>query len=136
LSLRVDIFPKAFCQELAQLQNRSFGFPTPIARQILERELGAPIEEVFDEFSPQPFAVASIGQVYRARLRREQVYVAVKIQKPFSDELFARDLRLIRWVVRLLQAVRFRSHMRWDLGFNELSDVMKEELDYHYEASA
>jgi ubiquinone biosynthesis protein len=136
LSLRVDLFPKEFCQELAQLQNRSSGFPTPVARQILEQELGAPVEELFDEFAPQPFAVASIGQVYRARLRREQVYVAVKIQKPFSDQLFARDMMLIRWIVRLLAAVRFRTHMRWDLGYNELSDVMKEELDYHYEASA
>jgi len=136
LSLRVDLFPKEFCQELAQLQNRSFGFPTPVARQILEQELGAPVDELFDEFSPQPFAVASIGQVYRARLKREQVYVAVKIQKPFSEQLFARDMMLIRWIVRLLAAVRFRTHMRWDLGYNELSDVMKEELDYHYEASA
>jgi ubiquinone biosynthesis protein len=136
LSLRVDLFPKAFCQQLAQLQNRSFAFPTPIARQILEQELGASIEDYFDEFAEQPFAVASIGQVYRARLRHEQVYVAVKIQKPFSDQLFARDMMLIRWIVRLLRAVRFRTHMRWDLGYHELSDVMKEELDYHYEASA
>jgi ubiquinone biosynthesis protein len=136
LSLRVDLFPKRFCQQLAMLQNRSFGFPTPIARRILEQELGAPIDDYFDEFAEQPFAVASIGQVYRARLRREQVYVAVKIQKPFSEELFARDLVLIRWIVRVLKVVRFRTHMRWDLGYNELSDVMKEELDYHYEASA
>jgi ubiquinone biosynthesis protein len=136
LSLRVDLFPQGFCQQLALLQNRSFAFPTPLARQILESEIGAPIEDYFDEFGEQPFAVASIGQVYRARLRHEQVYVAVKIQKPFSDQLFTRDLILIRWLVRLLQLFRFRTHMRWDLGYNELSDVMREELDYHYEASA
>ena len=136
LSLRVDLFPKAFCQQLAQLQNRSYAFPTPVARQILELELGGRIEDHFDEFGEEPFAVASIGQVYRARLRQEKVWVAVKIQKPFSNELFARDLVLIRWIVRVLWLVRFRSHMRWDLGYNELSDVMREELDYHYEASA
>jgi ubiquinone biosynthesis protein len=136
LSLRVDLFPKEFCQQLAMLQNRSFGFPTPVARRLLEQELGGPVERYFDEFPDQPFAVASIGQVYRARLRDEQVWVAVKIQKPFSDQLFARDLVLIRWIVRILRALRVRSHMRWDLGFHELSDVMREELDYHYEASA
>jgi ubiquinone biosynthesis protein len=136
LSLRVDLFPKAFCHELSQLQNRSYAFPTPLARQILELELGGRIDDYFDEFASEPFAVASIGQVYRARLREEQVYVAVKIQKPFSDQLFARDLVLIHWIVRLLQAFRVRSHMRWDLGFHELSEVMKEELNYHYEASA
>jgi ubiquinone biosynthesis protein len=136
LSLRVDLFPPAFCQQLAILQNRSFAFPTPIARQILEEELAAPIEDYFDQFGERPFAVASIGQVYRARLRHEQIYVAVKIQKPYSEQLFARDMVLIHWIVRILRLIGFMSHMRWDLGYNELSDVMKEELDYHYEASA
>lgn len=136
LSLRVDLFPKPFCQQLALLQNRSYAFPTPIARQIVELELGGRIEDYFDEFGAEPFAVASIGQVYRARLRQEQIYVAVKIQKPFSNELFARDLVLIRWIVGILRFFRFRTHMRWDLGFNELSEVMKEELNYYYEASA
>jgi ubiquinone biosynthesis protein len=136
LSLRIDLFPQGFCQELAKLQNRSVGFPTPLARQIIEEDLGAPIDQYFDEFGERPFAVASIGQVYRARLRQEQVYVAVKVQKPFAPEMFARDLVFIRWVVRLLQLVRFRRHMRWDLGYEELCAVMKEELDFHYEASS
>ncbi len=136
LSLRIDLFPQAFCQELAKLQNRSVGFPTPLARAIIEEDLGAPIAQYFDEFGERPFAVASIGQVYRARLRQEGVYVAVKVQKPFAAEMFARDLVFIRWVVRLLQIVRFRRHMRWDLGYDELCEVMKEELDFHYEASS
>src|SRR6185312_11866343 len=123
-------------QELAKLQNRAVGFPTPLARQIIEADLGAPIEQYFDEFGERPFAVASIGQVYRARLRQEQVYVAVKVQKPYAPEMFARDLVFIRWVVRLLQILRFRAHMRWDLGYEELCAVMKEELDFHYEASS
>ncbi len=136
LSLRIDLFPQPFCQELAKLQNRAVGFPTLLARQIIEADLGAPIEQYFDEFGERPFAVASIGQVYRARLRQEQVYVAVKVQKPYAPEMFARDLVFIRWVVRLLQILRFRAHMRWDLGYEELCAVMKEELDFHYEASS
>lgn len=136
LSLRIDLFPQAFCQELAKLQNRSVGFPTPLARQIIEADLGAPIEQYFDEFGDRPFAVASIGQVYRARLRQEGKYVAVKVQKPYAPEMFARDLVFIRWVVRLLTVIRFRAHMRWDLGYEELCEVMKEELDFHYEASS
>jgi ubiquinone biosynthesis protein len=136
LSLRIDLFPQPFCEELAKLQNRSVGFPTPLARQIIEEDLGAPIEQYFDEFGERPFAVASIGQVYRARLRQEGVYVAVKVQKPYAPEMFARDLVFIRWLVRFLMLVRFRRHMRWDLGYEELCEVMKEELDFHYEASS
>jgi ubiquinone biosynthesis protein len=136
MSLRIDLFPQGFCQELAKLQNRSVGFPTHLARQIIEEDLGAPIEQYFDEFGERPFAVASIGQVYRARLRQEGVYVAVKVQKPYAPEMFARDLVFIRWLVRCLMLVRFRRHMRWDLGYDELCAVMKEELDFHYEASS
>ena len=136
LSLRIDVFPQAFCEELSKLQSRSVGFPTPIARRIIEEDLGAPIEQYFDEFGARPFAVASIGQVYRARLRQEAVYVAVKVQKPYAPEMFARDMVFVRWIVFLLRALRFRRHMRWDLGYEELREVMKEELDFHYEASS
>jgi len=136
LSLRVDLFPTDFCQELAKLQTRASGFPTSQARQIIEEDLGAPIEQYFDEFIDKPFAAASIGQVYRAHLRQENVYVAVKVRKPYIDEVFKRDFVFIRWVVRILQLVRFKAHMRWDLGLYELMEVMKEELDFHYEASS
>ncbi len=136
LSLRIDVFPREFCYELGKLQNRAQGFPTEHARRIIEEDMGAPIELYFEEFGEQPFAVASIGQVYRAKLRQEGIYVAVKVQKPYAPELFARDLVAVRWIVRLLQVLRFRRHMRWDLGFDELKAVMKEELDYHYEASS
>ena len=136
LSLRIDLFPQAFCQELAKLQNRAVGFPTSLARQIIEADLGAPIEHFFDEFVDEPFAVASIGQVHRARLKQEGVYVAIKVQKPYAPQLFARDLVFVRWLVRLLQFIRFLPHMRWDLGYEELCEVMKEELDFHYEASS
>jgi ubiquinone biosynthesis protein len=136
LSLRIDLFPREFCQELAKLQSRAQGFPTALARQIIEEDLGASIDLYFEEFGERPFAVASIGQVYRAKLRQEGIYVAVKVQKPYAPEMFARDLVAVRWIVRVLQFVRFRQHMRWDLGFDELRSVMKEELDYHYEASS
>ncbi len=136
LSLRIDVFPREFCHELGKLQNRAQGFPTEHARRIIEEDMGAPIDQYFEEFADHPFAVASIGQVYRAKLRQEGVYVAIKVQKPYAPELFSRDLVAVRWIVRLLQFVRFRRHMRWDLGFDELKAVMKEELDYHYEASS
>jgi ubiquinone biosynthesis protein len=136
LSLRIDLFPQAFCQELARLQSRAEGFPTALARQIIEQDLGASIETYYAEFEDKPFAVASIGQVHRAKLRQEGVYVAVKVQKPYARETFQRDLVAVRWIVRFLRLVRFRSHMRWDLGYDELCEVMKEELDFHYEASS
>jgi ubiquinone biosynthesis protein len=136
LSLRIDLFPLGFCQELAILQHSSIGFPAAAARQIVEADLGTSIDHCFDVFDDAPFAVASIGQVHRARLRREGVVVAVKVQKPDAARLFASDLAFVRAFVTALRLVRFWPHMRWDWGYDELRAVMKEEIDFHYEASA
>jgi ubiquinone biosynthesis protein len=136
LSLRIDLFPLPFCQELAILQHGSIGFPGSVARGIVEADLGASIEHYFDEFDAEPFAVASIGQVHRARLRQEGVVVAVKVQKPEAARLFASDLAFVRAFVTVLRLVRFWPHMRWDWGYDELRSVMREEIDFHYEASA
>lgn len=136
LSLRIDIFPAVVCEELARLQARRFGFSWPLARQVLEADLGAPLGRYFDEFDEEPFAVAPIAQVHRARLRREQRYVAVKIQQPYVADVFARDLVHIRRLVRLITWLRIRPHLLWDFAFDELRDQATQELNFHYEASA
>jgi ubiquinone biosynthesis protein len=136
LSLRVDVFPVAMCREMAKLQSRALGFPGEMARQIVEEDLGAPIDHYFDEFVDTPFAAASIGQVHRARLRQEEVWVAVKVQKPYSAELFTRDLVVIEWIARFLTLLRIYPHMRWDEGLAELRQIMREELDFEFEASS
>jgi len=136
LSLRVDLFSTEFCDELSQLQHRAVGFPTPMARKIIEEDLGSPVDELFDDFLEVPFATASIGQIYRARLKREGVWVALKVQRPFLAVQFRRDQKLISWFVRLFARVpRFR-FIRWEEALWELNEIMKEELDYRYEASS
>ena len=84
------------------MQERAVGFPGPIARAIVERSSARPIEQYFSEFDDRPFAAVPIGQVHRAQLRQEGVWVAVKVQQPYSAELFERDLVLIRRFARLL----------------------------------
>jgi ubiquinone biosynthesis protein len=136
LSLRIDVFPAELCRELSQMQERSVGFPVQIARSIIEEDLGSPIEQYFDEFDDIPFAAVPMGQVHRARLRQEQVWVAVKVQQPYSAELFARDLGPIRWFARMLAWLRIRSHVRWVEGLAELEQMMREDLNFHFEASS
>lgn len=136
LSLRIDIFSPALCRELAKLQYRATGFPSEMARRVIEEDLGASIDQLFEEFHDTPFAVASMGQVHRARLRREKRWVAVKVQRPFSAETFARDLTVIQWLVRTLELLRIRPFMRWRQGLWELRQIMREELDFRFEASA
>jgi hypothetical protein len=58
-------------------------FPHSIALSRIEQELGAPAEQLFEEFPSSPIAAASLGQVYKARLEG-QSWVAVKVQGPTS----------------------------------------------------
>ena len=136
LALRIDLLPADLCRELANLQSRALGFPGDAARQIVEQSLGAPIDRCFDTWDDAPIAAASIGQVHRARLRHEQVWVAVKVQKPYSRELFDQDFRVITWLVRLVRVLRIYSHMKWHDGVAELQRIMYEELDFRFEAAS
>ena len=81
LSTRSDILPEGVLFELQKLQDTVKPMPAGAAQRIIERELGAPVEEVFATFDPDPLGSASIGQVHRAVLRDGGV-VAVKVQRP------------------------------------------------------
>jgi ubiquinone biosynthesis protein len=135
LSLRVDLFSAEFCQELALLQDRATGFPFRDARRIIEESLGAPLSQIFDEFDETPFAAASIGQIHRAHLRVENVWVAVKVQRPYLTDTMAGELAAIGRIARLLDALSIRSYVRWTEFHWELERIMEEEVDYQYEAS-
>lgn len=136
IALRIDLLPASLCRELSRLQSQALGFPGEAAERIIEEDLQAPIDRVFDCWERQPIAAASIGQVHRARLRDEQVWVAVKVQKPYSTDLFARDLVVIEWLVWLLNALHVYPHLKWQEGQLEIQQIMREELDFGFEAEA
>lgn len=91
LGTRVDLFDEAFVAELAKLQSEVKPFDTTDARRIIEEELERPIDDVFEAFSAEPVAAASIAQVYRARLV-DGGEVAVKVQRPGLEESLLSDL--------------------------------------------
>jgi len=134
LSLRRDVFSPEFCREVAQLQYQATGFPADVARRIVESDLGGPIERYFKEFEAEPFAAASIAQVHRAKLR-DGTDVVVKIQRPDAPELFRRDLRVCRQLINFMNMFRKYRHLRMGEMLNELEAVLREEVDYRYEAA-
>jgi ubiquinone biosynthesis protein len=135
LSLRVDLFPLAFCRELSQLQIKVVGFPGVEAIAILEADLGRPVDAVFETFDETPLAAASMGQVHVARLRGSGVRVAVKVQRPHLPDVFEHQRRVIRAVLWIIAAVGFRPNLRWEELLWELTQIMHEEMDCRYEAS-
>lgn len=135
LSLRTDVFSAAVCRELSHLQHRAIGFPYEDARRILRDELGVEVEEIFSEFHAQPLAAASISQVHLARLRSNGALVAVKVRRPEAEEAFQRDLRHIGGLIRLLNLLRLAPHIHLSDALWELEQMVKEELDFRYEAA-
>lgn len=102
LSSRPDLLPKVYLEALSDLQDRLPSFPSSIAFQLIAEELGRPVDEVYSEITPEPVAAASLGQVYKARLRSTGEQVAVKVQRPGIGDSIAIDMVLLRRLVALV----------------------------------
>ena len=96
MSNRSDIFPRELIEELEKLQDEVPPFPTEDAIAILEMDLKKPVDEAFDIFDRTPLASASMSQVYKAKLRGTDTYVAVKIQRPDLKDQIDIDLTLLK----------------------------------------
>jgi ubiquinone biosynthesis protein len=134
LSTRSDILPESVLSELQKLQDTAKPMPAGVAQKIIERELGAPVDEVFASFDPEPLGSASIGQVHKAVLRGGET-VAIKVQRPEAPDRVAGDLELMRDFASLLDR-RFRRGLVVDVGglVAEFEVVIRRELDYSAEA--
>ena len=95
LSTRPDLVRRDWLEELTRLQDDLPAFSHAVALACIREELGAPAEELFEEFPDSPIAAASLGQVYKARLQGKH-WVAVKVQRPNLTFILRRDLVLIR----------------------------------------
>ncbi|MBD2143436.1 AarF/ABC1/UbiB kinase family protein [Anabaena sp. FACHB-1250] len=132
LSTRPDLVPPVYLEELTKLQDQLPAFPNEIAYQFIEEELGAPPTEIYAELSAQPIAAASLGQVYKGKLKTGEE-VAIKVQRPDLRERITIDLYILRnlagWVQRKVK--RVRSDLVGIL--DELGDRIFEEMDYIHE---
>ncbi|HEX5898384.1 MAG TPA: AarF/ABC1/UbiB kinase family protein [Solirubrobacteraceae bacterium] len=100
-------------------------------RRILERELDAPIGELFSDFDEEPFALASLGQVHRARTD-DGVQVAVKVQRPGVAEAIEADLRNLGLVSPILR--RLAPGIDAAAFLAEVRELISDELDHELEA--
>lgn len=98
LADRPDIISSQLKNELKLLQSDVKPFDTKVAISAIQRELGSHIDDIFTEFNMRPIAAASIGQVYRAKLRREKCEVIVKIQRPYIIKNIKLDIYLLKYL--------------------------------------
>lgn len=145
VSIRPDILPKPYTQELATLQDRVQAFDSAEARRILEADMECgSLSEVFADAGTafaEPVAAASLGQVYRATLRDGGATVAVKVQRPDVLETVALDLTVIRYLLEAGKRLPgkamadTRDSCETTIGLlDTVAGRFLEELDYKQEA--
>lgn len=133
VSSRPDVIPPAYLEELSLLQDRIAPFSTEIALDMIEQELGVPVENLFSEISLQPIAAASLGQVYQARLRTNGQIVAVKVQRPGVRAAIALDIFILRLLAGYIRnAGKFNTDLQ--AVVDEWASSLFREMDYEAEA--
>ena len=137
LSARLDVLPAEVTDELAGLQDEVPAEDFDAIRHLAEAELGAPLQDRFEEFEAAPLAAASLGQVHRARLKpgrsgnNRNRDVVVKIQRPNIDQLIDVDFSALRRFGGWLQHYKpIRRRVDVLALIDELSGVVHREIDY------
>ncbi|AOY89863.1 ubiquinone biosynthesis regulatory protein kinase UbiB [Marinobacter salinus] len=102
LSTRRDLLPDDMAESLKTLQDRVPPFPSDVARGIIETSLGAPVSDLFQDFSADPMASASVAQVHAATLPNGQE-VVVKVLRPGIEKVIRQDLALMYLMAGLLE---------------------------------
>lgn len=134
IATRPDLLPRSYLDVLATLHDRLPSFANEIAMACIEEELGWTPQTLFEHFDEEPYAAASLGQVYRA-VTHEGDQVAVKIQRPDLVSVISLDLALLRrFAVALERSPRLSRGQPWVGIVDEFGTKLFEELDYLHEA--
>jgi ubiquinone biosynthesis protein len=135
LSTRADLFPPPYLEALGRLQDACEPVPYDLIAGVVEAEIGARLSNAFAEFSREPLAAASLGQVHRARLRSGKE-VAVKVQRPDIRDRINDDLEAIAEIAGFVDR-HTEAGRRFGFGpmVAEFSRSMLTELDYRREAA-
>ena len=127
-----DVLPVGFSEVLGRLHSEAPPMHFALVRELFVRELGGEPREVFQDFEPEAFAAASLGQVHRARLRSDGRPVAIKVQYPDIARTIRSDLANLR-------AVSFPARLSGDwenllAQFDGIQRMLEQEVDYLAEA--
>ncbi len=129
-------YREEFQHELAKLRDAAPTVSFKQMRKVIEDDLEERIPALFESFDEQPIAAASIGQVYRARLREDGREngreVAVKVQYPGVAAAVRADMQNLEMIMRLLKRMTPQLDVR--AVAREIRERIGEELDYELEA--
>ena len=134
MSLRSDILPKRYCDELMKLCSDVPPMPFSQVIEVLEESMGCPWQEEFQHIEQKPLGAASIAQVHRATLKTGEE-VVIKVQRKGIYETMARDIGLMHKAVRLMPPVSIKGMVDLNMVLSELWTVTQEEMNFLTEAA-
>ena len=134
-STRSDLLPPELCAELALLRSSATPAPHELVEPLVEDELGASVDTVFDAFDWNPIASASVAQVYAATVAGGD-NVVVKVERPGIEEVVERDSAVLYQVAGALER---HTTLGLSIKPTEIADEfiagVREELDFTIEAA-
>jgi len=104
ISTRKDLLSDDIALELSKLQDNVKPFPKDISMRIIENELGDKISNIFNNFTAEPLASASIAQVHSAQLKNGKD-VIVKVVRPGIHKAIEKDLLLMKRIAEFLTSL-------------------------------
>jgi predicted unusual protein kinase regulating ubiquinone biosynthesis (AarF/ABC1/UbiB family) len=132
LSTVPDALPAEYAEELSQLQANAPPMGWNFVRRRMASELGPTWRDRFLTFSQDAAAAASLGQVHRATLL-DGTDVACKLQYPDMPSTVEADLRQLRLAMAVYH--RMDNAIQHEDIYKELTERLREELDYEREAA-
>ena len=133
MGIRADIVPEPYLSAMATLSDQVPPLAPGEAERVIAAAEGQTVDELFEEFDPEPLAAASLGQVHRARYQGQDV--VVKVLRPGVDDLVQRDLKISFRVLFALHVLFPNHHVRALAAIvNEFAKRINEELDFEEEA--
>ena len=134
MSMRSDILPREYCDELMKLTSDVPAVPFDEVIRVIEESYGRPVGEVFKKVEKVPLGAASIAQVHRAVLATGEE-VVVKVQREGIYSTMKRDIGLLHRAVKFVPNVIVKGTVDLDDVLDELWKVTQEEMDFQAEAS-
>lgn len=132
LSAIPGFLPDEYVQELQKLQAQAPSMGRSFVQRRLRGELGNDWQSKFKTFDMDAISAASLGQVHKAEMP-DGTKVACKLQYPAMEKSLDSDLRQLKAGLNLYET--FGSAVRQGEVFQELSERLREELDYKKEAN-
>lgn len=132
LSTIPDALPSEYAAELRQLQANAPSMGWLFVKRRMSNELGSSWLEKFDKFESEAARAASLGQVHLAKSKDGQK-LACKLQYPDMASTVEADLKQLNLIFKIYR--RYDSSIDPSEIYQEISDRLREELDYEREAA-